>query len=276
MKNDRTTARVRNLIEFCGEHGLKMITGAGLIRHRMAHERYLPRKGTAVVPNESGGFSMIASGSDLDWESHVALLHSDIGCSEKPVLVRMNRHSLAGDAFRATTCECRANIRSAMRCIRAFGSALALGFDEFTFQLKSKPLHMDYADAVRLELAVRHRKRAWQTIDIDLGPAGQRGERTSSRWACASLTPVLCLNLNDQAEQKLSACTRPFSEGRARDVLDILLIDLFGRLNMADVPAATSQLFAEGTTHAVLPAVRIPTEWGPELEGLVNCSSLGS
>jgi len=56
--------------------------------------------------------------------------------------------------------------------LRALGIALALGFDEFTFQLKGKPLHMDNADAVRLELAVRHRTRAWQTIDIDLGPAG--------------------------------------------------------------------------------------------------------
>src|ERR1035441_7900732 len=33
--------------------------------------------------------------------------------------------------------------------LRAFGSALALRFDEFTFQLKGKPLQMDNADAVR-------------------------------------------------------------------------------------------------------------------------------
>jgi hypothetical protein len=78
------------------------------------------------------------------------------------------------------------------------------------------------------------------------------------------------LNLNDQVAQKLHACTGPFSKGRARDVLDILLIDLFGRLNKAAVRTAASQLFAERATHDFPPAVRIPTEWGPELEGLAK------
>lgn len=32
---------------------------------------------------------------------------------------------------------------------------------------------MGNADAARLELGVRHRTRAWQNIDIDLGPGGQ-------------------------------------------------------------------------------------------------------
>ena len=76
-------------------------------------------------------------------------------------------------------------------------------------------------------------------------------------------SPVRCLNLNDQVAQKLHACTGPFSKGRAHDVLGILLIDLFGRLNMAAVRAAASQLFAERATHNFPPAVRIPTEWGP-------------
>src|ERR1700679_3694492 len=50
MKDDGTMARVPDLIEFCKEHNLKMITVAELIRYRMAHERYIYRKGTAVVP----------------------------------------------------------------------------------------------------------------------------------------------------------------------------------------------------------------------------------
>ena len=161
--------------------------------------------------------------------------------------------------------------------LRAFGSALALGFDEFTFQLKGKPLHMDNADAVRLELAVRHRTRAWQTIDIDLGPAGQGAAdfveptiRGLVEMGLRVPSPVRCLNLNDQVAQKLHACTGPFSKGRARDVLDILLIDLFGHLNMAAVREASVQLFAERATHDFPPAARIPTEWGPELEGLAK------
>ena len=57
--------------------------------------------------------------------------------------------------------------------LRAFQDAVALGFDDFTFLLKGKPLNMDKVDAVRLELAIRYRTRAWQTIDVDLGPSGR-------------------------------------------------------------------------------------------------------
>lgn len=87
-------------------------------------------------------------------------------------------------------------------------------------------------------------------------------------------SPVRRLNLNGKIEQKLHACTGLFSKGRARDVLDILLIDLFGCLDIGSVRAATMQLFAERATHNFLPAVKIPTEWGAELEGLAK--GLGS
>lgn len=50
-----------------------------------------------------------------------------------------------------------------------FQSALALRFDDFIFRLKGKPLNMEKVDAVRLELAIQYRTRAWQTIDVDLG-----------------------------------------------------------------------------------------------------------
>ena len=58
--------------------------------------------------------------------------------------------------------------------LRVFQDAMALGFDEFTFHMKGKPLNMDKVDALRLELAIRYRTRAWQTIAVDLGPAGPR------------------------------------------------------------------------------------------------------
>src|SRR5271163_732252 len=56
--------------------------------------------------------------------------------------------------------------------LKAFQDAIALGFDEFSFQIKRRTLKMDKVDVQRLELAVRYRTRAWQTIDVDLGSAG--------------------------------------------------------------------------------------------------------
>src|SRR6204780_125124 len=49
MKDDGRMARVPDLIGFCEQHGLKMLTVAELIRYRMANERYVNRVGEPLV-----------------------------------------------------------------------------------------------------------------------------------------------------------------------------------------------------------------------------------
>ncbi len=48
MNEDGTMARVPQLMEFCREHNLKMLTVADLIRYRMQHERYVRRVAEAT------------------------------------------------------------------------------------------------------------------------------------------------------------------------------------------------------------------------------------
>lgn len=117
MNDDGSMARVPDLIAFCRNHELKMITIAELIRYRMIQERCVHRKGEAALSTEFGEFSIIAYGSDLDEESHVALVRGDLSRSDAPVLVRMHTHCLAGDVFRATSCECASYIRASLRRI---------------------------------------------------------------------------------------------------------------------------------------------------------------
>jgi hypothetical protein len=50
-------------------------------------------------------------------------------------------------------------------------------------------------------------------------------------------SPIRCLNLSEQIAQKLHACTGPYSAGRARAVLDILLIEMLGKLDSKRVRA---------------------------------------
>src|SRR6202045_4825007 len=54
MNEDGTMARVPQLMEFCKEHGVKMLTVADLIRYRMQHERYVRRVAEAVLPTRFG------------------------------------------------------------------------------------------------------------------------------------------------------------------------------------------------------------------------------
>jgi len=123
MKDDGSMARVPDLIEFCREHQMKMLTVAELIRYRMAHERYVHRVGEALVDTRFGEFRLIAYESEIDGgESHIALIRGDVeGYSDEPVLVRMHAHCLMGDVFGATGCECHATLEGSLRRIAQEG-----------------------------------------------------------------------------------------------------------------------------------------------------------
>lgn len=122
MKDDGSMARVPDLVGFCRQHDLKLLTVAELIRYRMQHERYVHRLGEALLPTRHGEFRMIAYESEVEGgESHVALVRGDLEQATEPVLVRMHSHCLVGDVFGATWCECRGVIDSSLHMIAAQG-----------------------------------------------------------------------------------------------------------------------------------------------------------
>jgi len=159
--------------------------------------------------------------------------------------------------------------------LQRLSEALSLGFDEFTFRVKAQARHMDQADTVRVEVAIQYRTRSWQTVEVDLGPAssGQVDLIEPRVQGFAELgipvaSPVRCLGIADQVAQKLHACTGPAAAGRARDVLDILLIDALGQISYAETANAARRLFEERATHAFPLQFVMPLDWGPELEAL--------
>jgi 3,4-dihydroxy 2-butanone 4-phosphate synthase/GTP cyclohydrolase II len=105
MNEDGTMSRVPQLLEFCKEHGLKMLTVADLIRYRMQHERYVRRVAEAVLPTRYGNFQMIAYYSEVDRDQHIALVRGTLE-GDTPALVRVHSHCLTGDVFGSTTCDC--------------------------------------------------------------------------------------------------------------------------------------------------------------------------
>ncbi len=122
MNEDGTMARVPQLIEFCRQHQMKMLTVAELIRYRMRHERLVHRIGEAMLPTPYGEFRMIAYESEMAHNSHVALVKGDVETDNgKPVLVRMHAHCLVGDVFGATWCDCHNIIAQSMRAIAEEG-----------------------------------------------------------------------------------------------------------------------------------------------------------
>jgi 3,4-dihydroxy 2-butanone 4-phosphate synthase/GTP cyclohydrolase II len=122
MNEDGTMSRVPDLIEFCRQHNLKMVTVAELIRYRMQNERYVQRVGEALLPTQHGEFRMIAYESQIDGESHIALVKGDVGSNSKqPTLVRVHSHCLVGDVFGATWCDCHATVERSLQMISEEG-----------------------------------------------------------------------------------------------------------------------------------------------------------
>jgi hypothetical protein len=161
--------------------------------------------------------------------------------------------------------------------IGRLGDVLQLGFDAFTFRLKPEIHQMELADTVRVEVAAQYKTRAWQTVDIDLGP----GDATEVDLVAPAITGlaemglpmtphVRCLGINEQIAQKLHACTGPQRQDRARDVLDILLVNMLGQLDCARTRATAERIFAVRATHAFPPTAPLPMEWRRELENLAH------
>ncbi len=121
MNDDGTMARVPDLIRFCAEHGLLMVTVADLIRYRLQHERSIRRVAESVLPTAYGDFRMIAYENEIDPdESHVALVLGDV-TADQVIPVRVHTHSLAEDVFGLASADHRGLIDEALRMIAEEG-----------------------------------------------------------------------------------------------------------------------------------------------------------
>jgi 3,4-dihydroxy 2-butanone 4-phosphate synthase/GTP cyclohydrolase II len=125
MNEDGSMARVPDLATFCARHGLRMVTVADLIRHRMRHERLVERIASPHLPTTFGDFRLYAYRSEVTHEEHVALALGDIR-EEEPVLVRVHSQCLTGDVFGSTRCDCGAQLELAMEKIREAGKGVFL------------------------------------------------------------------------------------------------------------------------------------------------------
>jgi 3,4-dihydroxy 2-butanone 4-phosphate synthase/GTP cyclohydrolase II len=172
MRDDGEMARIPDLIPFCEEHGLRILTVAELIRYRLRHERYIVRAGESRIQTRWGEFRMIAYESEVNGgESHIALVRGDLcsGCPafhagpavagmvqepgpgaagqtelrmpcEHPVLVRVHTRCTAGDVF-AADCRCRETLDESMRMIaeEGCGAVLYLHNTSRGFEIEHEP-----------------------------------------------------------------------------------------------------------------------------------------
>jgi 3,4-dihydroxy 2-butanone 4-phosphate synthase/GTP cyclohydrolase II len=120
VNDDGTMARVPDLVEFCNEHGLLMISIAELIRYRRQNEKLVRRVSEARIPTTWGDFDCYVYESLLDGEQHVAFVKGAVQ-GEDNVLVRVHSECLTGDIFGSMRCDCGEQLDAAMKKIAEEG-----------------------------------------------------------------------------------------------------------------------------------------------------------
>src|SRR6059058_2832692 len=74
MNDDGTMARVDDLVGYCRDHGLKMITVADLIEYRRRKDKLVERVVEAHLPTDFGEFDVVGFRSLVDEKHHVAMV----------------------------------------------------------------------------------------------------------------------------------------------------------------------------------------------------------
>jgi 3,4-dihydroxy 2-butanone 4-phosphate synthase/GTP cyclohydrolase II len=116
MKADGTMARMPDLKRFARRHGLRVLTTADLIRHRLATESLVERVVEAKLPTPAGDMRIYAYRSRTEPDEHVALVKGTI-MPEEPVLVRVHDQCVTGDVFGSLRCDCGEQRSLAMEMI---------------------------------------------------------------------------------------------------------------------------------------------------------------
>lgn len=117
MKEDGTMARLPDLEVFAGQHGLKIVTIADLIKYRMLNEKLVTRAVETRIPTRYGGeFRLIAYENEVDRESHLALVKGDI-TADDIVLVRVHSECFTGDVLGSLRCDCGEQLHTALKMI---------------------------------------------------------------------------------------------------------------------------------------------------------------
>jgi len=125
MADDGTMARMPELEHFAAEHGVGIVSVAGLIAHRRGEASLVRRGVTTTLPTPHGVFAITAYENPLYPHPDLALTMGDVADGE-PVLVRVHSECLTGDVFGSRRCDCGEQLQRALALVAAEGRGVVL------------------------------------------------------------------------------------------------------------------------------------------------------
>jgi 3,4-dihydroxy 2-butanone 4-phosphate synthase/GTP cyclohydrolase II len=124
VNDDGTVQRLPELIEFKHRFGLKMISIAQLIEHRVRRDQLIECVSTQPFATEFGDFTLHVFRSRLDGRHHLALVMGSPG--PEPTLVRVHSENLLSDVFRAKGMDSHRSLHTALAAVATAGRGVIL------------------------------------------------------------------------------------------------------------------------------------------------------
>ncbi len=125
MNDDGSMARLPDLKQYCGTHGLQMLKVADLIAYRRKNDRLVERIVETTLPTTFGDFTVVGYRSLIDDKHHVALVKGEVDGAED-VIVRVHSECLTGDVFHSLRCDCGDQLNAALTMIESEGQGVLL------------------------------------------------------------------------------------------------------------------------------------------------------
>jgi 3,4-dihydroxy 2-butanone 4-phosphate synthase/GTP cyclohydrolase II len=123
VNDDGTMSRLPELERFAGQHDLKLISIADLIRYRRQREKLVRRISEARIPTKYGEFTAYVFESLLDGTEHMAFARGEVA-GKSNVLVRVHSECLTGDVFGSIRCDCGLQLDLALERVAEEGEGV--------------------------------------------------------------------------------------------------------------------------------------------------------
>jgi len=126
LADDGSVALMPALERLAEQQGLKIVSVANLIAHRLRSESLVKRIAEEEFPTIHGGmYRAIVYRNEVDRVEHMALVKGDVENADC-VLVRVHSECLTGDVFGSERCDCGDQIRQSLRLIDQQGNGVLI------------------------------------------------------------------------------------------------------------------------------------------------------
>lgn len=125
LNDDGKMARRDDLLDFCQNHDLKIITIEDLILYRKVNEKLVKSEVRTKLPTKYGDFEIVAYSDKIEEKEYVVIIKGDIQNKEK-ISVRLHSECLTGDVFGSKRCDCGEQLERALVEIEERGEGILI------------------------------------------------------------------------------------------------------------------------------------------------------